>query len=71
LAKRDPGLRNHAYQPAVAESLSRDAGPPDQDPAERLKFGKWFKSALKDMFKRDPVDESKFERISDRHWTDE
>lgn len=34
-------------------------------------LGRRFKSAFKDMFKKDPIDESSFERIGDRHWTDE
>ncbi|TKA24294.1 hypothetical protein B0A50_06763 [Salinomyces thailandicus] len=34
-------------------------------------FGKRFKSAVKEMFKRNPIDESQFERIEDRHWTEE
>jgi hypothetical protein len=34
-------------------------------------LGKRFKSAFRDIFKKDPVDDSQFERISDRHWTDE
>ncbi|CZT15114.1 uncharacterized protein RCC_12295 [Ramularia collo-cygni] len=35
-------------------------------------LGKRFKSAFKDLFKREPVDESLYERIDvDRHWTDE
>lgn len=34
-------------------------------------LGQRFKSAFRDMFKKDPVDESQLERISDRHWTEE
>lgn len=34
-------------------------------------FSKRFRSAFKDIFKREPVDESQFEHIDDRHWTDE
>lgn len=34
-------------------------------------LGKRFKSAFRDMFKKDTVDDSQFEHISDRHWTDE
>lgn len=34
-------------------------------------LGKRFKSAFREIFKKDPVDETQFERISDRHWTDE
>lgn len=32
---------------------------------------KRFKSAFRDIFKKDSIDDSQFERISDRHWTDE
>lgn len=34
-------------------------------------IAKRLKSAFRDMFKKDSVDESQFERISDRHWADE
>ncbi|KAK5007947.1 hypothetical protein LTR28_004636 [Elasticomyces elasticus] len=30
-----------------------------------------MKTAFKDMFKKDPIDESRFERIESRHWTDD
>ncbi|KAK4937172.1 hypothetical protein LTR66_002558 [Elasticomyces elasticus] len=30
-----------------------------------------MKTAFKDVFKRDPIDESRFERIESRHWTDD
>ena len=33
--------------------------------------GKRLKSAFRDMFIKDPVDDIQFESISDRHWTDE
>jgi hypothetical protein len=33
-------------------------------------FGSRLRSAMRDMFKRDPVDETSFERIEDRHWTE-
>lgn len=39
---------------------------PDQRP-----ISKRFTSAFRGMFKKDPVDESSLERISDRHWTEE
>lgn len=39
--------------------------------SDSTNFGKRFKVAFKDMFKRNPIDESQFERIEDRHWTDE
>lgn len=38
---------------------------------DQVGLGKRFKSAFRDIFKKDPVDDSQFERISDRHWTDE
>jgi hypothetical protein len=34
-------------------------------------IGKRLKSVFRDMFKKDPVDDTQFERIADRHWTDE
>lgn len=35
------------------------------------KFGARVKLALKEIFKKYPVDEAMFERIEDEHWTDE
>ncbi|KAK3074979.1 hypothetical protein LTR53_002149 [Teratosphaeriaceae sp. CCFEE 6253] len=34
-------------------------------------FGKRCKSTFKGMFKRDAIDESQYEHLSDRHWTEE
>lgn len=42
-----------------------------KEKADVKPLGKRFKLAMKDIFKREPVDESQFERIADRHWTDE
>lgn len=42
-----------------------------QSKEDQAGLGKRFKSAFRDIFKKDPIDESQFERISDRHWTDE
>lgn len=39
--------------------------------SEPTGLGKRVKSAFREMFKRDPVDESSLEKISDRHWTEE
>ncbi|RMX99410.1 hypothetical protein D0867_12108 [Hortaea werneckii] len=39
--------------------------------SDSANFGKRFKSAFKGIFTRSPIDESKFERIEDRHWTEE
>ena len=36
-----------------------------------MPFGRRWKLVFKDMFTRDPVDDSQFETIEDRHWTDE
>ncbi|SMY22971.1 unnamed protein product [Zymoseptoria tritici ST99CH_1A5] len=49
----------------------REATAPKKENIERGKFGSRFKSAFKSAFKRDPIDESQFERIGDKHWTDE
>jgi hypothetical protein len=42
-----------------------------QSKHDQAGLGKRFKSAFRDIFKKDPVDDSQFERISDRHWTDD
>lgn len=43
----------------------------EKEKSEAAPFGKRFKLAMKDIFKRETIDESEFEHISDRHWTDE
>lgn len=42
-----------------------------QNKPDQAGLGKRFKSAFRDIFKKDPVDETQLERISDRHWTEE
>lgn len=42
-----------------------------KEEAEHLPLGRRVKEAFKDVFKRNPVDETKFERIEDRHWADD
>jgi hypothetical protein len=39
--------------------------------SEQRPMGKRLTSAFRDMFKKEPVDENRFERISDRHWSEE
>ncbi|KAF2164573.1 hypothetical protein M409DRAFT_56407 [Zasmidium cellare ATCC 36951] len=61
---------------ARERSRSRHRTPTSQDPGtqeqhEHVPIGKRFRSVLRDIFRRDPVDETKFERIEDRHWADE
>lgn len=59
--------RARAKSSAGREHRSRTKEPkPDAQP-----LGKRFKTAFKDMFKKDPVDESQFEKITAQHWTDE
>ncbi|WPH04939.1 Hypothetical protein R9X50_00783600 [Acrodontium crateriforme] len=50
---------------------SRRTSGKSNDGAKSEPIGKRFKTAFKDMFKREPVDTSQLERIEDRHWTDE
>lgn len=42
-----------------------------QSQSEHKPMSKRLTSAFRGMFKRDPVDESGYEHISDRHWTEE
>ena len=64
--------RNRSASRSQGKSRSREhrSGHP-QSKEDQNGLGKRFKSAFRDMFKKDPIDESQFERISDRHWTDE
>lgn len=65
-------VRNRSASHNRAKSLGRDNRTTrPQSKQDQTGLGKRFKSAFRDMFKKDPVDESQLERISDRHWTDE
>lgn len=61
--------RSHSH-PGSAEK-TRSHNKVDKPEPTNKGFGQRFKAALKDMFKRDPVDENDFERIEDRHWADD
>jgi len=50
---------------------SANRGHRSQSKDDSKPFGMRFKSAFKDIFKKDPVDESQFERITDKHWTED
>lgn len=39
-------------------------------PVASTSFGKKLRAAMKDLFRRAPVDESSFEKIQDRHWAE-
>ena len=52
-------------------SSSREPYTRKHDKRGRMPFGRRWKLVFKDMFTRDPVDDSQFETIEDRHWTDE
>lgn len=43
----------------------------NNEKAESQGFGKRFRSSLRNMFKREPFNEADFERIEDRHWSEE
>lgn len=38
---------------------------------ESVPIGHRFTSAVKDLFRREPIDDSNFERIGERHWSDD
>ncbi|KAK3676949.1 hypothetical protein LTR78_003154 [Recurvomyces mirabilis] len=42
-----------------------------ETPEQHVKLGKRFRTVFKDMFKRNVVDESQYEALKDRHWTEE
>lgn len=58
----------HAKSKSAGREQRSDCHQAKQDQAG---LGKRFKSAFRDIFKKDPVDDSQFERISDRHWTED
>ena len=54
-----------------SRSKTQDHPPSSQGENEHRPISKRFTSVFRDIFKKEPIDESGFERISDRHWTDE
>lgn len=63
--------RNRSSSHNRAKNGRENRAARQQTKQEQGGIGHRFKSAFRDIFKKDPVDESQFERISDRHWTDE
>lgn len=74
-SKAMPGTmssRNRSASISRGKSSGRERrSAQSEDKENQSGLGKRFKSAFRDIFKKDPVDESQFERIADRHWTDE
>jgi hypothetical protein len=66
-ASRNRSASHHRTKPGPRENRTDH----NQAKQDQIGLGKRFKSAFRDIFKKDPVDDSQFERISDRHWTDE
>lgn len=58
-------------RPRMGRSASVDAPSPIAGKGESPSFGKRLKLAFKDMFRRDPVDDSNLERIEGRHWAED
>jgi len=65
-------------QASTARDSSRTRSAKTNDPAstarsqsEQRPIGKRLSSAFRDMFKKEPLNESGLERISDRHWSEE
>ena len=48
-----------------------DRTPMTRSRSEQRPISKRLTSAFRDIFKKEPLDESGFERISDRHWSEE
>jgi hypothetical protein len=65
-SRNQPGSHNRSK--AGAREHQSDHHQADND---QTGIGKRLKSAFRDIFKKDCVDDSQFERISDRHWTDD
>lgn len=64
--------RNRSGSHNTAKAGAREHQSDHQQPnSDQTGIGKRLKSAFRDIFKKDPIDDSQFERISDRHWTDE
>lgn len=50
---------------------AHDRTPMTRSRSEQRPISKRLTSAFRDIFKKEPLDESGFERISDRHWSEE
>jgi hypothetical protein len=60
-------VRGHSH----TQSKTLDQSATTGSQSEHRPISKRLTSAFRGMFKKEPVDESGFEHISDRHWTDE
>lgn len=63
------GRDKENIRPRAKSSSGRSRAKESKPDAKPL--GKRFRSAFKEMFRKDPVDESQFEKITAQHWTDE
>lgn len=63
--------RESVIAPKRSSRPKREETAKKEKPDAAAPLSRRFKLAMKDIFKREPVDESQFEHISDRHWTDE
>lgn len=61
--------RRHHRRRATSSHRNRSAS--THSDGDSISLGKRFRSAVKDIFKRKPIEEEDFERIEDRHWTEE
>jgi len=71
-----PGTMSSQASTVRGSSRPRSPQPYDRTPmtrsrSEQRPMSKRFTSAFRDIFKKEPLDESGFERISDRHWSEE
>lgn len=71
-----PGTMSSRSVPAQSPARSREVSS-SRKQSKRGKrredvvpLGRRLRTAMKDLFRKDPVDESQFERIDDRHWTE-
>lgn len=65
-----PGTMSTRTAPKSPSSRIRTEGAGREIRKRKTRRGRWI-AALKDLFSSDPVDETQFERIEDKHWTDD
>lgn len=71
-----PGTMSSRSVPSQSPARSRDASSTRKQSRrcrqreDTVPLSRRLRTAMKDLFRKDPVDENQFERIEDRHWTE-
>lgn len=67
---RQPDTMSRTYSKSAHQYLREGSSGGDKNTPEAARWPRRLKDAVKDIFRKDPVDDSQYEHIEDRHWTD-